>query len=85
MNTNETEEAVKAKRPDGSPFVGEVAKEEVVEESLMTLNDVKDRLTSIVDSARDAGLASVTSRGFAALEGFLGALAGDKEEKRPKR
>ena len=63
----------------------EVVEEEVVAEALMSLNDVKDRFIGIVDNARAAGLATVTSRGFAALEGFLGALAGDKEDKRPKR
>ena len=76
------EEDIKPHRSDGSPFVEEVV-EEVAEESMLTLNEVKDRFTGIVDNARAAGLASVTSRGFAALEGFLGALAGDKE-KRPK-
>jgi hypothetical protein len=90
MNTNETEEVVeevervKVNRPDGSPFVGEVVEEkEVAEELLITLNDVRDRFVGIVNSAKTAGIATVTSRGFAAVEGFLGALAGDKE-KRPK-
>ena len=50
----------------------------------MTLNDVKDRFAGIVNNARAAGVATVTSRGFAAVESFLGALAGDKEN-RPKR
>ena len=64
----------------------EVVVEEVAEvEALMTLNDVRDRFTGIVNSARAAGIATVTSRGFAAVESFLGALAGDKDEKRPKR
>ena len=59
--------------------------EEVVEvEALMTINDVGDRFMGIVNSARAAGIAAVTSRGFAALEGFFGALAGDKEKKPPK-
>ena len=88
MNTNETEEVVeeveKVNRPDGSPFVGEVVEEkEVAEELLLTLNDVRDRFVGIVNSAKTAGIATVTSRGFAAVESFLGALAGDKE-KRPK-
>ena len=68
--------------------VSEVVEEEVeeVEEipPLMTLNDVKDRFAGIVNNARAAGVATVTSRGFAAVESFLGALAGDKEN-RPKR
>ena len=50
----------------------------------MTLNAVKDRFAGIVNDARAAGVATVTSRGFAAVESFLGALAGDKEN-RPKR
>ena len=63
----------------------EVEVEEVAEvEALMSLNDVKDRFIGIVDNARAAGIATVTSRGFAAVESFLGALAGDKEN-RPKR
>lgn len=67
--------------------VEEVVVEEVagVEEALLSLNDVKDRFIGIVDNARAAGIATVTSRGFAAVESFLGALAGDKDEKRPKR
>ena len=69
---NENEEPVK-----------EVTEE--VAEALMSLNDVKDRFIGIVDNARAAGIATVTSRGFAAVESFLGALAGDKDEKRPKR
>jgi len=64
--------------------VEEVVEEEVEEVSLMTLNDVKDRFAGIVNNARAAGVATVTSRGFAAVESFLGALAGDKEN-RPKR
>ena len=67
--------------------VSEVVEEEVeeVEEiPLMTLNDVKDRFAGIVNNARAAGVATVTSRGFAAVESFLGALAGDKEN-RPQR
>ena len=68
------------------PVVEEVEEVEEVEvDALMSLNDVKDRCFGIVDNARAVGLATVTSRGFAALEGFLGALAGDKDEKRPKR
>jgi len=73
--------------------VSEVVEEEVVEEeveevaedALTTLSDVKDRFVGIVDNARAAGIQTVTSRGFAALESFFGALAGDKEDKRPKR
>ena len=69
--------------------VVEVVEEEPVEEAveveaLMTINDVGDRFMGIVNSARAAGIAAVTSRGFAALEGFFGALAGDKEKKPPK-
>ena len=78
------EDGVRAAREDGSPFVAEVVEEEEVAEALMSLNDVKDRFVGIVDNARTAGLASVTSRGFAALEGFFGALAGDKERRPPK-
>jgi hypothetical protein len=59
--------------------------EEVAEVMPMTINDVRDRFTGIVNNARAAGIATVTSRGFAAVESFLGALAGDKDEKRPKR
>jgi len=95
VNENETveplkeiiEDGVRAARQDGSPFVAEVVEEEEEEEvaeALMSLNDVKDRFVGIVDNARTAGLASVTSRGFAALEGFFGALAGDKERRPPK-
>ena len=58
--------------------------EEVAEEVLMTINDVRDRFVGIVNNARAAGLATVTNRGFAALEGFFGALAGDKEKRPPK-
>ena len=68
--------------------VEEEAEEEVevvAEEALMTINDVKDRFTGIVNNARAAGIASVTNRGFAALEGFFGALAGDKDQRPPKR
>ena len=65
--------------------VKEVVEEEEEEVALMTINDVKDRFIGIVDNARAAGIATVTSRGFAAVESFLGALAGDKDEKRPKR
>jgi hypothetical protein len=68
--------------------VSEVVEEEVEVitevEPLMSLNDVKDRFIGIVDNARAAGIATVTSRGFAAVEGFFGALAGDKEKKPPK-
>ena len=92
VNENETveplkeiiEDGVRAAREDGSPFVAEVVEEEEVAEALMSLNDVKDRFVGIVDNARTAGVASVTSRGFAALEGFFGALAGDKEKLAPK-
>ena len=59
--------------------------EEVAEEVLMTINDVRDRFVGIVNSARAAGLATVTNRGFAALEGFFGALAGDKEKRPPPK
>ena len=93
VNENETpepvEEAVEAVE---GVKVSEVIEEEPVkevteevEEALMALNDVKDRFIGIVDNARAAGIATVTSRGFAAVESFLGALAGDKDEKRPKR
>jgi len=58
---------------------------EEVAEALMSLNDVKDRFIGIVDNARAAGIATVTSRGFAAVESFLGALAGDKEKRPPPK
>ena len=69
--------------------VVEVVEEEPVEEVaevevLMTINDVRNRVAGIVNNARTAGLTAVTSRGFAALEGFFGALAGDKEKRPPK-
>ena len=82
---NKNEEDIKTRRSDGSPFVGEIVEEEEAEEPLLTLNEVKDRFVDIVDNARAVGLGAVTSRGFAAVESFLGALAGDKDEKRPKR
>ena len=67
------------------PVEEEVVVEEVAEvEALMTINDVRDRFVGIVNSARAAGIATVTNRGFAALEGFFGALAGDKEKRPPK-
>jgi len=59
--------------------------EEVAEVIPMTLNDVRDRFTGIVNSARAAGIATVTSRVFAAVEFFLGALAGDKEKRPPPK
>jgi hypothetical protein len=70
--------------------VVEVVEEEPVEEVaevevLMTINDVRNRVAGIVNNARTAGLTAVTSRGFAALEGFFGALAGDKEKKPPPK
>ena len=69
--------------------VEEVVEEEVVEEVevevLMTINDVRDRVAGIVNNARTAGLTAITSRGFAALEGFFGALAGDKEKRPPPK
>ena len=74
-------EGVKVSEPVEEEPVKEVTEE--VAEALMSLNDVKDRFIGIVDNARAAGIATVTSRGFAAVESFLGALAGDKE-KRPK-
>ena len=77
-------EGVKVSEAVEEEEVEEGAVEEVVE-ALMSLNDVKDRFIGIVDNARAAGIATVTSRGFAAVESFLGALAGDKDEKRPKR
>ena len=87
---HETPESVEAVEEVESVKVSEVEEEEVVEEevvddALMSLSDVKDRFVGIVDNARTAGIATVTSRGFAALESFFGALAGDKEVKRPKR
>ena len=90
VNENETpepvEEAVEAvEGVKVSEVIEEVEVTEEVEEALMSLNDVKDRFIGIVDNARAAGIATVTSRGFAAVESFLGALAGDKDEKRPKR
>ena len=87
---HETPESVEAVEEVESVKVSEVEDEEVVEEevvddALMSLSDVKDRFVGIVDNARTAGIATVTSRGFAALESFFGALAGDKVDKRPKR
>ena len=87
---HETPESVEAVEEVESVKVSEVEEEEVVEEevvddALMSLSDVKDRFVGIVDNARTAGIATVTSRGFAALESFFGALAGDKEDTRPKR
>lgn len=73
MNENESPEPIEE-------VAEEVVVEEVAEEALMTINDVRDRFVGIVNSARAAGLATVTNRGFAALEGFFGALAGDKEK-----
>ena len=92
VNENKTLEPVEEEKTEEevedvkvSEVVEEV-EEEVEEEvdALMSLNDVKDRFVGIVDNARAAGLASVTSRGFAALEGFFGALAGDKDKRPPK-
>ena len=88
VNENETPEPVEeaVEEVEGvkvSEVIEEVEVTEEVEEALMSLNDVKDRFIGIVDNARAAGIATVTSRGFAAVESFLGALAGDKE-KRPK-
>ena len=90
VNENETPEPVEeaVEEVEGvkvSEAVEEVEVTEEVAEALMSLNDVKDRFIGIVDNARAAGIATVTSRGFAAVESFLGALAGDKDEKRPKR
>ena len=90
VNENETPEPVEdaVEAVEGvkvSEVIEEVEVTEEVEEALMSLNDVKDRFIGIVDNARAAGIATVTSRGFAAVESFLGALAGDKDEKRPKR
>ena len=90
---HETPEPVEAVEEVEGVKVSEVVEEEVVEEeveevaeaALTTLSDVKDRFVGIVDEARANGIATVTSRGFAALESFFGALAGDKEDKRPKR
>ena len=90
VNENETPEPVEeaVEEVEGvkvSEVIEEVEVTEEVAEALMSLNDVKDRFIGIVDNARAAGIATVTSRGFAAVESFLGALAGDKDEKRPKR
>jgi len=79
-------EGVKVSEVVEEPVEEEVVEEEEpVEEVLMTINDVRDRFAGIVNSARAAGIATVTSRGFAALEGFFGALAGDKEKKPPPK
>ena len=79
MNENESPGPIKE-------VAEEVVVEEVAEvEALMSLNDVKDRFIGIVDNARAAGIATVTSRGFAAVEGFFGALAGDKEKRPPPK
>ena len=95
VNENETPEPVEEEKTGEEVEgvkVSEVVEEEPVEEvteevaeALMSLNDVKDRFVGIVDNARAAGLASVTNRGVAALAGFFGALAGDKEKRPPKR
>ena len=79
------EEPVEEVVPVEEEVEEEVEVESVAEEALMTINDVKDRFTGIVNNARAAGIASVTNRGFAALEGFFGALAGDKDQRPPKR
>jgi len=89
VNENETPEPVEeaVEEVEGvkvSEAVEEGAVEEVVE-ALMSLNDVKDRFIGFVDNARAAGIATVTSRGFAAVESFLGALAGDKEKRPPPK
>ena len=80
-------EGVKVSEPvEEEEVEEEVVVEEVAEvEALMTINDVRDRFVGIVNSARAAGLATVTNRGFAALEGFFGALAGDKEKRPPPK
>ena len=77
-------EGVKVSEAVEEEEVEEGAVEEVAE-ALMSLNDVKDRFIGIVDNARAAGIATVTSRGFAAVESFLGALAGDKEKRPPPK
>ena len=79
-------EGVKVSEPVEEEEVEEEVVEEVAEvEALMTINDVRDRFVGIVNNARAAGLATVTNRGFAALEGFFGALAGDKEKRPPPK
>ena len=78
------EEVVEVEDVKVVEVVEEEPVEEVAEEVLMTINDVRDRFVGIVNSARAAGIATVTNRGFAALEGFFGALAGDKEKRPPK-
>ena len=80
MSENKTPEPVEEEVEE----VEGVKVEEVAEEALMTINDVRDRVAGIVNNARTAGLTAITSRGFAALEGFFGALAGDKEKRPPK-
>ena len=63
------EEVVEVEDVKVVEVVEEEPVEEVVEvEALMTINDVGDRFMGIVNSARAAGIAAVTSRGFAALE-----------------
>ena len=91
VSENETPEPVEeeVEEVEGvkvSELVEEVVEEvvEPVEEVLMSLNDVRDRVVGIVSTARTAGLTTVTNRVFAGLEGFFGALAGDKEKKPPK-
>jgi len=90
VSENKTPEPVEEEVEEvGDVKVSEVVEEEPVEEVaevevLMTINDVGDRFMGIVNSARAAGIAAVTNRGFAALEGFFGALAGDKEKRPPK-
>ena len=59
---------------------------EVVEERAepMTIDDIRERATGLVNNVRNVGVASVMNRTFAALEGFFGGLAGDNEKKPPK-
>jgi len=85
VNENETLEPVEEEVEEVEGVkVSEVVEEEPVEEVLMSINDVRDRVVGIVSTARTAGLTTVTNRVFAGLEGFFGALAGDKEKKPPK-
>ncbi len=63
---NETPEPVEGEVEE----VEGVKVEEVAEEAIMSINDGRDRFTGIVNSDRAGGIATVTSRRFAALEGF---------------
>ena len=72
--------------PKPKPETPEAVEEVVAEETppILTFDDARNRFMGLVNNARSEGLSSVASRGFAALEGFFGGLAGDKAKKPPK-